>query len=89
MLILLSTFFAGKYAIESLLFKTTFIFFGSKVNIFKFKKTLRFLNKYLIHFNGEEEMESRVKIVYTIPKQIPLFEEDETGLLKQYDKDEK
>jgi hypothetical protein len=34
-------------------------------------------------------MESRVKIVYTIPKQIPLFEEDETGLLKQYDKDEK
>jgi hypothetical protein len=36
---------------------------------------------------GEEEMESHVKITYTKPKQIPLFEEQDDGKLKQYYKD--
>ena len=38
-------------------------------------------------FLGEEEMESRQKIVYTTPKQIPLFEEQEDGKLTQYSPD--
>ena len=29
-------------------------------------------------------MESRVKITYTAPKQIPLFEEQDDGNLTQY-----
>jgi hypothetical protein len=33
-------------------------------------------------------MESRVKIIYTVPKQIPLFEEQDDGNLTQYGKEE-
>jgi hypothetical protein len=33
---------------------------------------------------GEEEMENRVRITYTVPRQIPLFEEKDDGALKEY-----
>jgi len=49
---------------------------------------LSFLNNTCLLHYGEEEMESRVKIIYTVPKQIPLFEEQDDGNLKQYRKEE-
>jgi len=35
-------------------------------------------------FLGEEEMENRIKLIYTVPRQIPLFEEKDDGNLKEY-----
>jgi len=35
---------------------------------------------------GEDEMKSQGRITYTVPKQIPLFEEQDDGRLKQYKK---
>jgi len=32
-------------------------------------------------------MKSRVKITYTVPKQVPLFEEQDDGNLTQYEPD--
>jgi hypothetical protein len=32
-------------------------------------------------------MESQLKITYTVPKQIPLFEEQDDGNLTQYEKE--
>jgi hypothetical protein len=32
-------------------------------------------------------MESQVRIIYTVPKQIPLFEEQDDGNLTQYVQD--
>ena len=32
-------------------------------------------------------MESQIKIIYTVPKQIPLFEEQDDGNLTQYKQD--
>ena len=37
---------------------------------------------------GDEEMEARVKITYTVPKQIPLFEEQDDGNLIQFAKED-
>ena len=31
-------------------------------------------------------MENRVRITYTVPRQIPLFEEKDDGALKEYER---
>ena len=36
---------------------------------------------------GEDEMKSQGRITYTVPKQIPLFEEHDDGHLTQYKRD--
>ena len=46
---------------------------------------LSFLKKYRLPNCGEEEMESRAKIIYTVPRQVPLFEEQDDGNLTQYE----
>jgi hypothetical protein len=37
---------------------------------------------------GEGEMKNHVKITYTTPKQIPLFEELDNGKLKRFNLEE-
>lgn len=49
---------------------------------------LSFLKKYWLLNCGEDEMKSRVKITYTVPRQVPLFEEQDDGDLTQYKQEE-
>lgn len=45
-----------------------------------------FLSDKSIHFlKGGEYLTMKKKITYTVPKQIPLFEENDDGKLKEYD----
>lgn len=33
---------------------------------------------------GEDEMKNKGRITFTVPRQLPLFEEEQDGRLKQY-----
>jgi hypothetical protein len=43
------------------------------------------MTSYDVIVVGEEMGSSRTRIIYTKPKQLPLFEEQDDGHLKQYD----
>ena len=47
-------------------------------------KKPRFLNHSAILVPSVEEMEQRMKFMYTTPRQLPLFEEEKDGNLTQY-----
>jgi len=47
-------------------------------------KKPRFLNHSIIPIASVEEMEQRMKFMYTTPRQLPLFEEEKDGNLTQY-----
>ena len=38
----------------------------------------------MILFLGEDEMKSKGRITFTVPRQLPLFEEEQDGQLKPY-----
>ena len=42
----------------------------------------------LCHLVGEDVMKSHTKITYTKPRQLPLFEEEDDGHLRQYHRPE-
>jgi len=43
-----------------------------------------FNDAVIVVFLGGDEMDSHIKITYTKPKQLPLFEEQDDGHLTRY-----